>query len=132
MPLSHLLYFSNPDVYPFSFFVRISGEKDQGIRTDSFASHDDRNAEVTLVVLQRPRGCSAHDIDRLGVRTLILLTSSSSSSMGFHDSEGKVPKGTLASMSHSIINLLCDFGQRFLPKDIFQPMTKLFSSINPT
>lgn len=37
IPLSHLVYFSNPDVYPFPFFVRISGEKDQGTRTDSFA-----------------------------------------------------------------------------------------------
>lgn len=47
IPLSHLVYFSNPDVYPLSFFVRISGGKDQGTRTDSSASHGDRNVEVT-------------------------------------------------------------------------------------
>lgn len=55
--------------------------------------------------------------------------------MGFYDLEGTVPEGTygdLASISNSIIHLLCDFGQRSLPKDIFQAMTELFNSINPT
>lgn len=54
--------------------------------------------------------------------------------MGFYDLEGKVPKGTygdLASISNSIINLLCDFGQSSLPRDIFQSKTELLTSMYP-
>lgn len=38
----------------------------------------------------------------------------------------------LASVSNSIINLLCDFGQRSPPEVIFQPTTVLFDSLNST